>query len=819
MEIAYKIYNQDEKFDYVSNNRVKAKGKFLFKKNEKYFIKGVTYGTFKPDENGDHYNTPEIVERDFYQISSNNINSIRTYTVPPKWFLDIAQKYGLKVLVGIPWEQHITFLDEKKRRNEIVKKVKESVKNWGDHPSVLGFAIGNEIPSSIVRWYGHKKIEQFLYKLYKVAKNENPESLITYINYPTTEYLDLSFLDFISFNVYLESKTDYENYLSRLQNIAGDLPIIIAEIGLDSKRNGLEVQAEKIDWQTRSSFSHGYAGTFVFSWTDEWNRGGYDVEDWDFGITDRNRKEKPALLAVKNAYSEVLYNNAKDLPLISVVVCSYNGSSTIRECLEGLSKLSYPKFEVIIVNDGSSDSTLQICEEYLTKHNFKLISTENMGLSNARNTGINASSANIIAFIDDDAYPDQDWLTYLSLSYTKNKEFVGFGGPNLSPSSDGPIARCVAQSPGGPVHVLINDIEAEHIAGCNMSFLKSALTEVKGFDTIYKIAGDDVDMCWRLIEKGYKIGYSPSALVWHHRRDSIKGYLKQQYNYGKSESLLEKKWPEKYNSMGHVSWSGQIYGNGSLNIFNKYANRIYYGIWGKAPFQSIYKRNSSILNVLTQMPETYLFMIFSLVLTTLAFFWKPLLFFMPIFIILLITPLIYSFYNGFNKRDPSDCRFQYNLLTSVLYFLQPIARLSGRLISGLTIFRNLSKTELSIPRKLNSSIWFENPDTHELVLEKLRKLILNQGVIVKNGKEFDDWDLEIKSGFFCFTRLLMAIEDHGWQKYMIKFKFWPKISNKFLLLFVVFSTLAISSINNSPNFITFFFGNCSFNYIVFYDQR
>src|SRR5262249_17242019 len=155
------------------------------------------------------------------------------------------------------------------------------------HPAILCYAIGNEIPSSIVRWHGQRQIERFLERLYWAAKSEDPGSLVTYINYPTTEYLELPFLDLVGFNLYLDSREQSERYVARLQNLAGERPLILAEIGLDSQRHGKEAQALMLDWQIRTAFAGGCAGAFVFAWTDEWHRGGYDIEDWDFGLTTR----------------------------------------------------------------------------------------------------------------------------------------------------------------------------------------------------------------------------------------------------------------------------------------------------------------------------------------------------------------------------------------------------------------------------------------------------------------------------------------------------------------------------------------------------
>ena len=95
-----------------------------------------------------------------------------------------------------------------------------------------------------------------------------------------------------------------------------------------------------------------------------------------------------------------------------MLCCSYNGSRTIRRTLEELAKLDYPDYEVIVVNDGSTDATPEIAAEF----DVTLISTENRGLSNARNTAYQAASGEIVAYIDDDAWPDRHWLLYLARS-------------------------------------------------------------------------------------------------------------------------------------------------------------------------------------------------------------------------------------------------------------------------------------------------------------------------------------------------------------------------------------------------------------------
>ena len=116
-------------------------------------------------------------------------------------------------MVGLPWEQHITFLDSRSRAGDIEARVREGVRACAGHPAILCYAVGNEIPASIVRWYGRRRIERFLRRLYKAAKAEDLGALVTYVNYPTTEYLDLSFFDLYTFNVYLEDEDRLAAYL------------------------------------------------------------------------------------------------------------------------------------------------------------------------------------------------------------------------------------------------------------------------------------------------------------------------------------------------------------------------------------------------------------------------------------------------------------------------------------------------------------------------------------------------------------------------------------------------------------------------------
>src|SRR5581483_5652928 len=240
-------------------------------------------------------------------------------------------------------------------------------------------------------------------RLYEAAKDEDPAALVTYVNYPSTEYLQLPFLDLVAFNVYLESPRRFAAYLARLQTIAGDRPLVLAELGLDSRRHGLGAQASALDWQIRTAFAGGCAGAFVFAWTADESR-----------------------------------------PRFTVAICSHNGAATLRACLERTLELEYPDFEVIVVDDGSADETPAIA----TSLGVRVVSTPNRGLSAARNTALELATGEIVVYLDDDAWPDRHWLTYLARAFRATTHAV-IGGPNVPPPPRNLAERAIAAAPGG----------------------------------------------------------------------------------------------------------------------------------------------------------------------------------------------------------------------------------------------------------------------------------------------------------------------------------------------------------------------------------
>ena len=753
--------------------RPRVDGKFLAVGDERLWVRGVTYGTFAPGADGERFPAIDRVEADFADMAAAGINAVRVYTPPPSWLLDAAARAGLWVMVGLPWEQHVAFLDDRRHARSIVERVGADVAACAGHPAILAYSVGNEIPASIVRWHGRRRVERFLARLCAAVREADPGALLTYVNFPSTEYLRVPAADVMSFNVYLEDRDRLVAYLARLQNLAGERPLLLAEIGLDSLRNGLDEQAHAVSRQVRDAFAAGCAGAFVFAWTDEWHRGDDEVLDWDFGLTDRDRNAKPALAAASEAFEAAPPAAPSDAPLVSVVVCTRNGAATLHECLEGVVALDYPRFEAVLVDDGSTDESAAIAQEY----GVRVISTPNRGLSAARNTGMEAARGEIVAYLDDDASPDRHWLTYLAATFAST-DHAAVGGPNIPPPDETGVAACVASTPGGPVHVLVSDTEAEHLPGCNMAFRRDALMAIGGFDRQFRVAGDDVDVCWRLRDEGMTLGFHPAATVWHRRRATVRRFWRQQRGYGRAEALLERKFPERYNVAGHATWGGRLYGRGTSPLLRR--SRVYHGTWGTAPFQSAVERPPARLLQLAAAPEWNLVIVVLAALSLLGALWPALLAAVPLLLVAVAAALANAVAGARDATFGDDGRRRgrrvaLQAITGALHLMQPAARLAGRLEHGLAPWRRPRRFRLALPLPRRRALWSEAWQPHDARLRRIDAALREHGARVRPGGPCERWDLEVRGGALGAARLRTALEDHGGGRQLLRCRTWPRI--------------------------------------------
>jgi GT2 family glycosyltransferase len=537
-------------------------------------LKTVTYGPFPLDKE------PPLAA-ELAKIRDAGFDSIRVFTLPDATFLDEAERAGLIVFAGLDWNHYEDFLS----RPSILSASRIRLSAWLEtsavHPALAGVYVGNEIPSDLVRWMGPLAVREAIEGLIELGKRAAPQLLFAYANYPSTEYLEPGNADFTAFNIYLEDKQALAAYLRRLQNIAGDRPLVVSEFGMDTARNSAEKQAETLGWALEISHHEEAAGFTVYAWSDLWKNAGREILDWSFGITDREGNPKPALRVCKDFRPTHPVANHR----FSVIVCTRNGGARIANCLRAISEMEGVSFETIVVDDGSTDDTKEIIAEKFP--DVRLLSIPPSGLSAARNIGAEAATGEILAFTDDDCEPDREWLVRLGRAFL-DSEISAAGGPNLPPPARTPIEAVIRSAPGAPSHVLFDDTHAEHLPGCNIAVRRAAFDAIGGFDPIFRTAGDDVDFCWRLSDAGHRLGFVPGAFVWHWRRPSIRAFLKQQTGYGKAEKLLLAKHPVRFGKNGEARWTGFVYGGGAVNVG---ANSIiYHGPMGQAGYQSIVNR-------------------------------------------------------------------------------------------------------------------------------------------------------------------------------------------------------------------------------------
>src|SRR6476646_513060 len=167
--------------------RVQVDRKFFRLGARKFHVKGITYGPFAPNSETGTFPSPTQTARDFAQIVQLAANLLRTYYVPPVWFLDLASQNGLKVLIDVPWPKHLCFLDKPDLRQAARNAIRQAVGATRGHAAVFAYSVVNEISPEIVRWSGARKIEDFIEELIREAKQIDPACLCTFTSFPSTE--------------------------------------------------------------------------------------------------------------------------------------------------------------------------------------------------------------------------------------------------------------------------------------------------------------------------------------------------------------------------------------------------------------------------------------------------------------------------------------------------------------------------------------------------------------------------------------------------------------------------------------------------------
>jgi hypothetical protein len=293
-------------------------------------------------------------------------------------------------------------------------------------------------------------------------------------------------------------------------------------------------------------------------------------------------------------------------------------------------------------------------------------------------------------------------------------------------------------------------------------------------------------------EAGGRLGFSPSAVVLHHRRSSLRAYWRQQRGYGRAEALLERKWPHMYNRAGHISWRGRMYGSGTTCSRGR-RQRIYHGTWGTAPFQSLYEREPGAIGSLAAMPEWYLVIALLAMFSALGLLWRPVLVALPLLATAAAASIARALWAACSAHWPEPSaprrtRWRQGGLLLLMFLAQPLARLIGRLGYGLTPWRVFGGSRMALPVARSCAVWSETWRSQDERTAELESVIRADGVTVLRGGDFDRWDLTVRGGL-ALVRLRMAIEEHGTGRQMVRARVSPVPS-----LFGVTVTLATGAL-------------------------
>lgn len=253
---------------------------------------------------------------------------------------------------------------------------------------------------------------------------------------------------------------------------------------------------------------------------------------------------------------------------VSIIIPVKRINNYIRESLPYLKNLDYENYEVLILPDYSDEQI----------EGVKIIETGSIGPAQKRDIGAEKSSGDILAFLDDDAYPRKDWLLN-AVRHFSNPKIGAVGGPGVTPKNN-----CILQKASG-------NVLSSKIGGGNMTYRyvpgkvryvddfpsvnflirKDLFLKMGGFDTQYW-PGEDTKLCHDLVNLGYKIIYDPEVFVYHHRRKLFLPHLKQITNYAQHRGFFVKKFPKTSLRIGYFIPSGLvifILGSLMLSIFNK----------------------------------------------------------------------------------------------------------------------------------------------------------------------------------------------------------------------------------------------------------
>jgi glycosyltransferase involved in cell wall biosynthesis len=651
--------------------------------------------------------------------------------------LDLATYTDLHALVELAVKPE-DLLDSARVR-EATARIVKTVNSWRNHPALIGYLIDCPIGPEQLRMIGVERPRRALDRIVREIHSREPRALVALKHRPSTVALASGTEDFLYAEVGGMTAAELAPFTIALHNLAMARPVVI------EFPQAVAGQGAAQDELVATAFGVGAAGVVAPPVSRP------AASDWLAARPLRAEEASPFV-----SLNGTCPPAPARVPMVSVVICAYNAERTMRPCMESLRRLKYPNYEVVVVDDGSRDRTAEIAMEF---PEFRLIRQPNKGLSVARNVGLFAARGEIIAYTDSDCVVDPDWLTLMVRAMVEGG-FDGCGGPNYAPHEEGRVEGCVAAAPGAPCHVLVAEDRAEHLAGCNMVFTKAALVAVGGFDAQFTSAGDDVDICWRVLDAGMTLGYCPSAFVWHFRRNTVKAYYGQQRGYGRAEAALYLKYPERFNGLGQIKWRGTIPGL-AATVPGALRRRIGWTRKAEAA-QTVRDEVPGILSFLPQTLE------WNLVFASVAVFaWCARFTVLPAFAMLslgLAWALHYAWQAPLEKCHNS---LGSRLFVACLAWSGPMVRTWTRWkmrmrpagLGGELLPRQRPGLRW-LSRSFHLSYWNEAWTTRESLLEHVARQFSRAGLAVTTDPGWNDFDLEVRPDPWTRLCFKTADEEH-----------------------------------------------------------
>jgi glycosyltransferase involved in cell wall biosynthesis len=212
--------------------------------------------------------------------------------------------------------------------------------------------------------------------------------------------------------------------------------------------------------------------------------------------------------------------------LVSIIIPAYNAEHTLEECLQACLAQTYPDFEVIVVDDGSTDSTPDIAKSI---DGIQYVHQENGGPAKARNTGARHAKGEIIAYTDSDCIPEPDWIEQLVALFEEGVTAVG--GTYGIANPDSRLAQFIHEEIAYRHKKF--EKEVDFLGSFNVAYRKKDFDELGGFDERFKIAsGEDNDLAYRLHDYCGKLYFAKKAIVNHHHPEKLSPYLRTQMRHG-----------------------------------------------------------------------------------------------------------------------------------------------------------------------------------------------------------------------------------------------------------------------------------------------